>query len=164
MTQCPCGSNEPLDTCCLPILRGDAHAPTAEALMRSRYTAHVMGDYGYLGRSLLPEKQSTYDAAETMEWSKEVRWTGLEILHTKDGGPGDKEGVVEFSASFEQDGQPMQFTERGRFKQREGRWYYVDGRVKSGARTEQASSDGKVGRNQPCPCGSGKKFKKCCGR
>lgn len=159
---CPCGSGAPLAECCGPVVSGERGAATAEALMRSRYTAYVLGDMPHLKRSLDPKGQAAFDEAGAQEWSEKAQWKGLEILGIKGGGAADSEGEVEFVASFIMDGQEQRLRERARFRKRDGQWRYVDGKVKS-TQEPVVSSGPKVGRNDPCPCGSGKKYKKCCG-
>lgn len=158
---CPCGSGESLPECCGPILAGTSPALTAEALMRSRYTAYALGDIAHLRSSLDTRWQKDFDEQASLEWSRNAQWQGLTIVETKDGGPADDEGTVEFIAAFHMDGQDQKIRERAQFKKRDGAWFYVDGKVKS--TQETVVSGPKVGRNDPCPCGSGKKFKKCCG-
>ena len=128
--------------------------------MRSRYAAYATGDIAYLRRSLDTRWQKDFDERATLEWSKNATWQGLSIVDTKAGGPADDEGIVEFIAAFNMDGQDQKIRERAQFKKQDGVWFYVDGKVKS--TQETVVSGPKVGRNDPCPCGSGKKFKKCC--
>jgi SEC-C motif-containing protein len=159
---CPCGSELSLSDCCGPIVSGERLAPTAEALMRSRYTAYALGDMAHLKRSLDPRWHATFDEPGAKEWSEKATWKGLTVLSTKAGREGDEEGEVEFVARFEMDGQEQQMRERARFRKKGGEWRYLDGKVKS-TQEPVVSSGPKVGRNDPCPCGSGKKYKKCCG-
>ncbi len=158
---CPCGSGQTLAQCCGPIISGQASAPTAEALMRSRYSAYVLGAMEHLKRSLDTRWHASFDEDGSREWSQKAVWKGLTVLNVKDGGPDDEEGEVEFVAAFEMDGQDQQLRERSRFRKRGGEWRYLDGKVKS--TQDPIVSGPKVGRNDPCPCGSGKKHKKCCG-
>jgi SEC-C motif-containing protein len=159
---CPCGSGLSLAECCGPILAGERLAQTAEALMRSRYTAYVLCDVAHLKRSLDPKWHPSFDEAGTREWAEKAQWKGLSILGAKAGGVADDEGEVEFVACFEMDGEEQQLRERSRFRKRGGEWRYLDGKVKA-AKDPVVSAGPKVGRNDPCPCGSGKKHKKCCG-
>ena len=161
MDLCPCGSGKAFEDCCGPYVEGKEAAPTAEALMRSRYTAHCLGRYEYLNESILPEMRDEADEAETREWSELVEWQGLEILSAKDGGPDDETGEVSFEARYALRGSPRSLREDAFFRKKDGRWYYADG-VVHGQETVRRQSP-KVGRNDPCPCGSGKKYKKCCG-
>ena len=101
MTDCPCRSGRPFDSCCGPFLSGAAVAPTAEALMRSRYTAFATGVIDYLERTLVPEARPGFDRRDAAEWSRTSTWTGLEIVSTHAGGANESEGFVEFVAHFE---------------------------------------------------------------
>jgi len=160
MTQCPCGSDRALDACCGPIIDG-APAPSPEAMMRSRYSAYVLGDTAHLENSLAPEARRDFDMAATENWAKSVEWQGLSILSTSGGTDRDEFGRVEFSARFRQDGADHTHHEDSRFRRQDGTWLYVDGHV---IRNPVVRSSPKIGRNEPCPCGSGKKYKQCCGK
>jgi SEC-C motif-containing protein len=165
---CPCGSGQTYAACCGPYLAGKRPAPTAEALMRSRYTAYVRNDAAYLEKTLVPRKRALFSARQTLDWNADVVWTGLCVLRAR-GGEQDSEGEVEFRASFVKAGEPGEVHEASRFRKKAGHWLYVDGRFGDAAETEAGSGSGtvaaapKVGRNDPCPCGSGKKYKRCCG-
>lgn len=126
--------------------------------MRSRYSAFATGNIDYLHDTLLPETRADFDRAEIEAWAKNSTWTGLEVRSTEGGQEGDDDGIVEFVARFTLNGKPHSHHETSRFTVHDGRWYYVDGTL--GARPR---SGPKVGRNEPCPCGSGKKYKKCHG-
>ncbi len=154
---CPCGSNKGFESCCGAYLSGAQAAPTVEALMRSRYTAYVKGDDAYLLSSWDPQTRpdDPHPSADD-----DTVWTGLRILRTEAGGEADEEGVVEFIAGCDINGTPGQLHEISHFRRVDGRWLYVDGDTRQPIRRSQA----KVGRNDSCPCGSGKKFKKCCGK
>ena len=158
MTDCPCGSGKTLEACCGPYLSGAAPAPTAEALMRSRYSAFSTKNVDYLHDSLLPETRHDFNREHVTDWANNSEWLGLEVRSTEAGGPDDSEGVVEFVARFKVEGKDYVHHETSTFAKRDGVWYYVDGIMGQRPRTAP-----KVGRNEPCPCGSGKKYKKCCG-
>lgn len=160
MSQCPCASGKTLESCCGPIL-GGAPAPSPEAAMRARYAAYVLCDIDHLDRSLTPESRADHDKKQAEQWAKSVEWLGLDILATSGGGQDDSEGMVEFSARFRQNGIEQTHHETSIF-QRDGQgWLYANGKVHA----EPVRRAGpKVGRNDPCPCGSGKKYKQCCGR
>jgi len=160
MTQCPCGSGKTLDQCCGPIL-GGTPAPTPEALMRSRYTAYVQCDVDHLERSLSPEALADHDRKGAEAWAKAVTWQGLKILSTNGGSESEQTGVVEFEARFRIDGMDQTHHETSNFRRHDGNWVYVDGKVHN---KPLVRSQPKVGRNEPCPCGSGKKYKQCCGK
>jgi SEC-C motif-containing protein len=155
MTDCPCGSGARAAACCAPFHRG-APAPTALALMRSRYSAYVLGEIDYLVRTHAPATRASVDVDAVARWSRETTWQGLEIVATEAGGPDDAHGIVEFVARGVTGGRPFAQRERSRFDKIDGAWFYVDGR----ASTAAAKS---AGRNDPCPCGSGMKYKRCHG-
>jgi SEC-C motif domain protein len=129
--------------------------------MRSRYSAYVIGAIDYLHETLHPDYRSDHDQAATRRWAEESIWLGLEILATEKGGEGDEDGIVEFVAGYKEKGMARRYHERSRFRREGERWYYVDGEVQRPGTYVQEHV--KVGRNDPCPCGSGKKYKKCCG-
>ncbi len=161
MAKCHCNSGLEFDNCCGPVLSGEKPAATAEALMRSRYSAFCCGEIDYLSESLHPNHRSDHDVAATRRWAENADWLGLEIRSTRDGGENDDEGEVEFIVNYREDGVVRHHHEISRFKKQAGRWYYVDGDAPK-AET-YVKQQPKVGRNEPCPCGSGKKYKKCCG-
>ena len=129
--------------------------------MRSRYSAYVKHAYEHLGRSLSAEQRKDFSVEQSKTWAESSEWLGLKILRTEKGGPDDTEGVVDFSARFRAEGKEQEHLESARFTREEGRWVY-DGVVPAVGRTVRREAP-KVGRNDPCPCGSGKKYKKCCG-
>jgi len=160
MSNCPCGSGLAFDACCGPIIAG-APAATAEALMRSRYSAFVQRAYTHLANSLSAEQRKDFSAEDTKRWAENSEWIGLTIHRTELGGPADTNGLVEFTAQFKTEGQKHEHHEVALFEREDGRWVYAgtaDGRGKTVQRETP-----KIGRNDPCPCGSGKKYKKCCG-
>lgn len=122
MKTCPCRRGEPFDACCGPILAGEKAAPTAETLMRSRYTAYVVGDVDYLLRSWHP---STRPA--DLELDPEQQWLYLEIVGTQRGGPFDDNGTVEFIATYKLDGARDVMHELSTFVRVDGAWVYRDG-------------------------------------
>jgi SEC-C motif-containing protein len=154
---CPCGSGAAFAQCCGPYLDGSRLPATAEALMRSRYTAYTRLDDKYLLDTWLPANRPE-DEHPSDDGDGTV-WTGLEVRRTEAGGANDSDGVVEFVAFCDIAGQPAQLHETSTFQRIGDRWFYVDGEGPSPVRRAEP----KVGRNDPCPCGSGKKFKKCCG-
>lgn len=156
---CPCGSGQTFAACCQPFLSGKP-APTAEALMRSRYAAFVVGDYAYVERTLSPEALAGFSRAELEETAGAMEWVGLDIRATEKGGPDDSEGTVEFIARFKGRGQSGLHHERSQLRKDGGQWLYVDGVMDPKGKPVHVT---KIGRNDPCPCGSSKKYKKCCG-
>ena len=162
MKQCPCGSGRNYSACCEPYISGKAKPLTAEALMRSRYSAYVEHAIDYIIKTCVHRGRDDIDYKSTRDWSEQSTWLGLKIISVEKGGPADTEGVVEFEAVYEKDGLKDIHHETAKFKKENSdEWLYVDGRISP--RTIVRSTP-KVGRNDPCPCGSGKKFKQCCGR
>jgi SEC-C motif-containing protein len=144
------------------VIKGEQKAGTAEQLIRSRYSAYARGEIDYLYTSLHPDKRADFDEKSTRDWAERSQWHGLEIVETYRGAEKDTEGRIEFTASFTDDGIRREHRELASFSKVEGTWYFVKGEV---APVRQFVRPGpKTGRNDPCPCGSGKKFKKCCGR
>ena len=153
---CLCGSNIAYGECCQPFLTAQKIPTTAEALMRSRYTAYALRDGAYL--------QATWDITkrpESIDFSREtINWLRLEITETKKGGIKDSKGQVTFKAFYSQDNEEYVMNEISRFTKQGGRWFYLDGIIKSISNVGLQTNTGK---NAPCACGSGKKFKRCCG-
>ena len=157
---CPCGGPS-LETCCGPYISGEKLPPTAEALMRSRYTAYATQQVDYVLATHDPANRDEVDPEGAATWAREAEWQGLEIVATEAGGPVDDTGVVEFIARYAAKGAPVAHHERSTFKKIDGRWFYMDGdMVKPRPVVRDAP---RTGRNDPCPCGSGKKYKKCHG-
>ncbi|WP_461208710.1 YchJ family protein [Desulfocurvus sp. DL9XJH121] len=161
MSDCPCGSGRALEECCGPALDGTTPAATAEALMRSRYSAYALGNIDYVESTLAPAQRRKFDYEGAKHWSESATWQGLTVHETQDGGEADETGVVEFTAAFELSGTAQEHHEVAKFSRQDGAWVYAGGEVTG---TTFRRETPKVGRNEPCPCGSGKKFKKCCGR
>ena len=129
--------------------------------MRSRYCAFVYRDADYLLSTLASEKSSGFDADQVRADCCE--WLELEIIATNKGGIFDQTGTVEFVARFRDNGREHVLHEISRFERRSGRWLYIDGEFPEADPRTGKGNFANVGRNAPCPCGSGKKHKKCCG-
>ena len=119
--RCPCGTGESYPDCCGPRHDGSVPAPTAETLMRSRYSAFARGDADYLVATWDP---STRPRAVGLDPDR--RWLRLEILDVVDGGPFAETGQVEFRAHYRDGGTRGAQHERSRFVRRRGRWFYLD--------------------------------------
>ena len=160
--QCPCKSGKQFGECCGPILSGGSKAETAEALMRARYSAYAVGDIGFLKRSATSAGLEEFDEDSSAAWSRAATWHGLEVVKTEGGGAGDKTGVVEFRALYTANGEFCNHHESATFVREGGERKFNDGHFVK----EQpiVREEPRVGRNDLCPCGSGKKYKKCCGR
>ncbi len=159
MTQCPCGTGNALADCCGPVLAG-ARPATAEKLMRSRYSAYVLGDIDYLHKTVGGEAALKFNRADLEHSLPDTQWLGLTILDVEGGEKSDSTGVVKFEVAFRQDGRLHKQVERSVFRRFDHAWRYCSGEMKL---TSAPLPVLKAGRNDPCPCGSGKKFKKCCG-
>jgi len=159
MEPCPCGSGQLFEACCGPLIAG-APAPTAEALMRSRYVAYGRGDIDYLTKTLSTDARADFDPIEAQGVAAESVWTGLEIREVSAGGESDEEGTVEYVARLKYRNQARLHHERATFAREDGQWRCTGGEVSPKQPPRRVVS---VGRNEPCPCGSGKKYKKCCG-
>lgn len=160
MSACPCSSGKEFEACCGPIVRGEAPALTPESLMRARYTAHCVGEFGFLETSVHSSTRESVDRDKLRKWSEMVTWQGLEVLGTEGGGPKDETGFVSFVARYSVGDTPQEIREDAEFTRENGEWRYLDGNVHG--HTPFRRETPKTGRNEPCPCGSGKKFKKCC--
>jgi SEC-C motif domain protein len=160
MDFCPCGSQKPYAECCEPLLLNISFASTAEQLMRARYTAYVKNAIQFVLDTTLQEKRKECDEKAIRDWSLNSQWHKLEIISTSNGGPEHIEGTVEFIAHFTEYGVLKNLHEKGLFKKINGQWFYVDGEIQKSKPFIRA--DVKISRNDPCLCGSGKKYKKCC--
>ncbi len=126
--------------------------------MRSRYSAYVAGDTAYVLRTW---HASTRPSA--LDTDVIPAWCGLEIVRTEKGQEEDDQGLVEFKARALSEQTMVELHEVSRFVKEDGQWLYVAGDIREEGTEKKAGATKKVGRNSPCPCGSGKKFKKCCG-
>jgi SEC-C motif domain protein len=158
---CPCGKGPSQAECCGPYLSGEARPDTAEALMRSRYTAYVTAEIDYIVATHDPATRDGVDQEGAGQWATESTWHGLEIVETTGGGPDDDSGEVEFIARYSVGPKTFAHHEHAHFRRIDGAWHYIDGHMIKPK--PQVRETPKVGRNEPCPCGSGTKYKKCCG-
>ncbi len=153
---CPCGGGQTFAQCCQPILAQQRPAATAEHLMRSRFTAHVAHDFAHLHRTLLETSREPYvpdpEAGQTA-------WTRL-VIHAHEAGAKLDTAFVDFTAYFRENDAEQAFHEKAGFQRVEGTWFYT-GPIRQGPPPIK-SAQAKIGRNDPCPCGSGKKHKQCC--
>jgi SEC-C motif-containing protein len=154
---CPCGSGAPFSTCCEPVIRGEVTAATPELLMRARYSAYTRAEVDFLFASTHPAHRKGYDHDGTRRWAEQSEWLGLEIIAA--GGVSDTAGDVEFVARYRDGGVEHAHHELAMFRKHEDRWHFADGRMVG----PKPIVSTKIGRNEPCPCGSGTKYKKCCG-
>lgn len=145
ISHCPCGSQSNYADCCQRYHLG-ALAPNPEALMRSRFTAFVLKLNDYLRASWHPDTRPA-----ELDLQDSPDWVSLRILESKDMGA---TGQVSFQAIYRRDSGWGYLQEKSDFVRENGRWYYLEGQPQEGSL--------KPGRNEPCPCGSNKKYKSCC--
>jgi len=142
---CICGNDKSYDECCGQIIAHKVKAKTPEELMRSRYSAYVKADARYLLISTVGENQYEEDIELIEDFASQVDWLGLKVLNAQ-------EDIVEFKAYYRDKEGIKVLHEKSNFILENSVWKYKDGTL----------YNSKVERNEPCPCGSGKKFKKCC--
>ncbi|QDC24584.1 hypothetical protein FE374_08070 [Georgenia yuyongxinii] len=123
--RCPCLSGETYGACCgrfhAGLAAGGPYPPTAEALMRSRYSAFAVGDVAYLEATWHPRTRPPDLALDGVTWRR------LDVLAAVAGGPFDTDGVVEFVAHYRSPAGGGRLHEVSRFVREGGRWFYVDG-------------------------------------
>lgn len=153
---CPCGSGKPFAACCAPVIEGTRLAATAEELMRARFTAHATHAFQFLHESFRGTASKPYVPEEGQPG---VEWKRLDV-HSHETTENPDRSFVDFTAYGTERGQEVVHQERAEFLRTNGSWLYTR-EVRLGPPPVKASSP-KVGRNDPCPCGSGKKYKHCC--
>ncbi len=149
--ECRCGSGLPYEVCCGRYIEGSEKPTAALDLMKSRYSAYALGKGAYLVRTTVKENRYEADAALIDEFSQNSEWLKLEIVQDSED---DTNAMVEFKAYYRDDDAIKLHHEKSTFVKEEGDWMYEAGLLFKTV----------IGRNEPCPCGSGKKFKRCCGR
>ncbi len=138
--------------------------------MRSRYTAYAKKQWDYLEKTRYAGDGGEKNNRDSDLQQEGVSWTRLEIFDTRKGGAFDEEGEVSFAAYYTENGEEKTLRETSKFIKENGRWYYSgrQSRVSPPVSTPPSKpfirDQPKVGRNDPCPCGSGRKYKKCCGK
>jgi SEC-C motif-containing protein len=160
MSACSCGSGSDYKTCCEPVLSGAKPAATAEALLRARYTAFNRVDIKFIETSHAANTRGQLDLKGIEQWARSAEWTKLEIIRVERGLQGDADGEIEFKAYYRLHNKDCMLHELAEFAHKQGRWWYVDSRLPDVK--QYVREVPKLGRNDPCVCGSGKKFKKCC--
>ncbi|WP_338809614.1 YchJ family protein [Neisseria leonii] len=147
---CPCGTDTPYADCCAPLHQNRRPAANAETLMRSRYSAYTLGETGYIRDTTVPAQQPLLDMPAIIRYSRDSEWLGLTVLHHIPD-TGKNHARVVFEARFRADGKTHCHREDSAFVCIGGRWYFIDPTVALPAM------------KSPCICGSGRKFKHCCG-
>ncbi len=156
-TLCPCGTLKDYSNCCGPLHKGLTKAESAEQLMRSRFSAFSRENAEYIFDTTHHNYKTDNDKIEIEQSITRFKWLRLDIHDKRAGTSEDKQGIVEFTAHFvdTHTGQTGSVRERSNFLKVKDNWFYTEGETK-----QQQS---KVRRNDPCWCGSGKKYKKCHG-
>jgi SEC-C motif-containing protein len=162
MEKCPCESGKEYTQCCEVFITGKETPKTAEQLMRSRYSAYVGKEIAYILKTILPKKRKDIDEEGVRTWSEKTHWQRLEIRRTEKGGIQDTDGTVEFIAHYKEKTLASKHHEIAKFKRFKEQWYYVDSEFPE--QRQFVRPEPKMKRNDPCLCGSGKKYKKCCGK
>ncbi len=161
MSLCPCGTGNTLADCCGLFIDGQSQPDNAVSLMRARYTAHTLANMGYILKTHHPASRSDIDENATAKWARESQWMGLEIIDVAGDGSEDTTAKIEFIARYRDPGkQRHTHHEVGVFEKYHGQWFFKDAEVPEIKQFRRNAP--KQGRNDPCVCGSGKKFKKCC--
>ncbi|MBK3516445.1 YchJ family protein [Carboxylicivirga marina] len=124
---CPCASNQLYSQCCQPYINSKENAPTAEKLMRSRYTAFTLANVDYLMKTHHQNTRAINDKAEMKQWASSVQWMGLTVMNTSAGLATDTMGKVEFKALYIEQGVLQAIHEKSLFRKEKGKWYYVSG-------------------------------------
>lgn len=155
MDNCACGSGKTYLDCCNPFITGLKIPTTPEALMRSRYTAYTQANIDYITKTMKAPANQDFDPVAAAQWAKSVRWLALEVVKATST---DTSSFVEFIAHYSHENKRYVLHEISEFHLENGQWYYVNGKG-----PDAKSQSIKIGRNDPCPCASQKKFKHCCG-
>ena len=156
MSTCPCGSENPFSDCCQPFLCGNKTPQTPEQLMRSRFSAFVTHHWPYVLQTWHPDQRPDCTVQELENEAANGRWLTLSVLHSRMDEDG-LHGEVDFCAWFNDAKGLHLHHELSSFVREQGQWFYTRGRFLP------APAALRLKPNNPCPCGSGRKYKKCCG-
>lgn len=157
MMTCPCQSGKRYQDCCQPLHEWQRSAETAKQLMRSRYSAFVLQDIYYIVKTTLPAQQQFLDIEAIGDWAKQTDWVDLQIIHQQN--LGKRHAQVEFKAFFnttsgrECHHELSTFVDTKNDKLKSANWFFLDPTLNL-----------TLSQKQPCICGSGEKFKRCCGQ
>jgi SEC-C motif-containing protein len=159
MKPCPCGTNKNYGQCCGRFISGQQSASTPEELMRSRYTAYTEVNIDYIVRTMKDPANQNFNPEETRHWAQQIQWLQLNVISTSQQ---NHEGKVEFIAQYSHQNKEYSLHEISLFRLDNKQWFYLDGYDPS--TKPQTRTTIKIARNDPCTCGSQKKYKKCCGK
>lgn len=157
LENCPCGTGKSYQDCCYPFIAGSQIPSTPEQLMRSRYTAYTQANVEYIRQTMCGKAAEGFDPTDAQAWARHVIWVNLEVLHSR---TDNQVGFVEFKANYTDGHKKHCLHELSEFHLIDNKWFYVDGSSPYVMHDKTI----KISRNDPCPCGSNKKFKKCCGQ
>ena len=159
---CPCGSELDLEKCCLPLIQGKVKAATAQDLLRARYTAFTRGDVDFILR--ITVGHVTKSIEKRLRIGRKARdGLGSKLFNLKWAKRNNDTGTIVFGAHYRdrKDGKDHEHWEKSFFEKENGQWRFADAQgIQMGP---YKRAEPKIGRNDPCTCGSGKKYKKCCG-
>ena len=129
MKNCPCGNLKPYLKCCKPYIDGKRAAPTAETLMRSRYSAYSKAKIGYIQNTMRSPANDQFDPVSAKAWAQANQWIKLVVIRSEHGNTEDESGLVEFKATYRYQGQLHTMHEESLFTKHDGQWYYVSGKT-----------------------------------
>ncbi len=154
MTPCPCNKLHDYALCCGKYHENKCLASTPEVLMRSRYSAYVMGNISYIKKTMVGQSLENFDEIETRSWAQFIHWLKLEVIQSGYNNEDNHQGHVEFVAKYLEGNFVHSIHEISQFIRMKEIWYYTDG-------IQKAVLPLKILRNELCPCGSKIKFKNC---
>lgn len=156
MKTCPCGTGKPYQDCCGLYIELKKIPETPEALMRSRYTAYAQSNMEYIRDTMKGKASENFNVDEAYDFNKQIEWLRLTVISASSLEDQKDIAYVEFIATYYHNNKEYQLHEVSKFQRENDRWFYTD-KMPLKPKTSE-----KIGRNDPCPCGSGKKYKKCC--
>ncbi|KMT65361.1 YchJ family protein [Catenovulum maritimum] len=150
--KCPCNSEKPFSVCCEPYLTNKLKAENAEVLMRSRYTAYHQKHISYLVDTQHKSTHSEHIAEEIQAFADQAKFIKLTVIKHEVISLAQQR--VEFEARYIIENTLFTMREISNFTMENNLWYYLDGQLNS--------KETKLSKNAVCPCGKGKKYKRCC--
>jgi SEC-C motif-containing protein len=121
---CPCNSKKLYEKCCELYISGKMIPPTAEALMRSRYTAYTQVNIPYIQATMCGKAAEEYDPVAAEQWAKAAKWKELKVKRAFPHPTDPNMAYVEFVAIYKSNGRPQKIVEISEFKKIERKWYY----------------------------------------
>ena len=148
MNPCPCCTGLTYAQCCEPFIKGQQIPATVEQLMRSRYSAYSQANVDYIAATMCGPALADFGRQDAQQWAASAKWQKLQVIKAEQ--PKANAGFVTFIAHYIYQGKAEFIYEISKFIKEGPRWFYHSGKQP------------KLSLNGPCPCGSGKKYKKCC--